>query len=154
MPTKTELQERLAAAESMIASLRAADTKRVLGPHDVAEEIRKLAHEEQETFVVVFLNARQRVLKSEIVAMGSLSRVDVHPRDVFRTAIRLNAHSVIIGHNHPSNETDPSDEDISLTKRIADAGRILGIPLLDHVVVSATSHVSFAGLCLLPNASS
>ena len=101
-----------------------------------------IGSEASECFVVAYLDARQRVIDLVLVHRGTLSQVDVHPREVFRPAVRAGAHSVIVAHNHPSGDASPSEADVTLTKRLADAGRMMGIPLLDHLVVTPTSHVS------------
>lgn len=151
MPTKSELMETLARAEAEIARLRAEDTAPVRDPGGAAAAIRAVCaeHPEQESFVVMLLNARQRVLATRRIALGSISQVDVHPREVFRDACRMAAHSVIIAHNHPSGCAEPSDADIRLTRRMVDAGKLLGIPVLDHVIVTASDSCSLAGLGLV-----
>jgi DNA repair protein RadC len=95
------------------------------------------------------LDARQRVRIVELVAIGSLSSVEVHPREVFRPLVRAGMHSVIAVHNHPSGDATPSEADLELTRRLADVGVLVGIPLLDHLVVTRQEVVSMAGLGLL-----
>jgi DNA repair protein RadC len=104
----------------------------------------------QEVFMVLGLDARQRVRIVRRVGMGSLAQVDVHPREVFRPLVRAGMHSVILVHNHPSGDADPSDADLTLTQRLAEAGRLLGIPVLDHLVVAGADSVSLAKLGLMP----
>ena len=100
---------------------------------------------EQEAFVVVALNTKNEVQgKPWLVALGTVNGVTVHPRDVFREAIRRNAMSIIIAHNHPSNDLEPSEDDIALTNRLEKAGKVLGIQILDHLVVGKSSYCSFA----------
>ena len=89
------------------------------------------------------LNARNQVIDSQIVSIGSLNANIVHSRKVFREAIIQRASAIIVGHNHPSADLSPSKEDLSLSDRLRDAGRLLGIEVLDHVIVSETSHLSF-----------
>jgi len=121
------------------------------GPDDVARYARaSFGDAPQETFVVLGLDARQRVRLVRTVAIGSVAQVDVHPREVFRELVRAGMHSAIAVHNHPSGEPEPSQADIELTRRLADVGRILGIPLLDHLVVTRTRSVSLAALGLVP----
>lgn len=88
----------------------------------------------QEQFMVIALDARGRVNAVETVALGTLTACLVHPREVFWQAIKHAAASIIVGHNHPSGDATPSDEDGLLTDRLQMAGEILGIPLTDHVV--------------------
>lgn len=139
-----ELSLRLAAAELPYGTA-------VRSPEDVAVYLRRvLGDEEQEIFVVLGLDARQRVRMVRRIAVGLLAQVDVHPREVFRPVIRAAMHSIILAHNHPSGDAAPSDADIELTHRLADVGRLVGIPVLDHLVVTRASSVSLAGLGLLP----
>jgi DNA repair protein RadC len=117
----------------------------VAQPADVAAFIRtRLAGAEQETFVVLGLDARQRVRLVRTVALGSLSQVDVHPREVFRPLLRAGMHSAIVAHNHPSGEPEPSAADVELTGRLSEVGRLVGIPVLDHVVVGGHGYASLS----------
>lgn len=134
---KADLYQRLSVAEAMLARLQAQDRTAVKGPEDAVALIRNAANPEQETFIVILLDARQKPLSVHVVAIGTLASVEVHPRDVFREAVRMSAHSIVVGHNHPSGDPSPSDADVILTKRLAAAGKILGIPVLDHIVVSS-----------------
>lgn len=144
MPTKNVLMEKLAAAEAELARLRARDCDPIRSPSEIVRLIRENCQTEQESFVVVYLNARQKPLATREVARGTLADVPVHPREVFRDAVRLCAHSIVVGHNHPSGDPNPSNADLDLTQRLQEAGKVLGIPLLDHVVVTEDSHVSLA----------
>ena len=122
----------------------------VRSPEDVGAFVRaRLGPCTQEVFVVLGLDARQRVRMVRTVAIGTLSQVDVHPREVFRPLVRAGMHSVIAVHNHPSGEAEPSNADIELTHRLADVGRLVGIPLLDHLVVTRKDMVSLASLGLV-----
>lgn len=100
----------------------------------------------QECFVVLSLDAKHIPIgRPVMIAMGTVNAVEVHPRDVFRQAVKKNASAVIVAHNHPSGNLEPSSNDMDLTQRLTKAGEILGIPLLDHIVVSASDKfVSFA----------
>ena len=91
----------------------------------------------QENFLALHLDVRHRVIGVDHVGKGSLTGVEVHPRDVFKAAILNNAAAVIFVHNHPSGETDPSRQDMELTGRLKNAGEMLGIHVLDHIVVGA-----------------
>lgn len=97
----------------------------------------------QEHFLGLFLNARNVPLGWREVSRGTLNASLVHPRDIFLPAILLAAASLIILHNHPSADTTPSREDITLTRRLVQAGELLGIELLDHLIITETSHLSF-----------
>ncbi len=119
-------------------------------PTDVGTYVRaRLGDAPSEHFMVLGLDARQRVRVVETVAIGSLSSVEVHPREVFRPLVRAGMHSAIAVHNHPSGDPSPSDSDLELTRRLADVGVLLGIPLLDHLVVTRCRVVSMAALGLL-----
>jgi DNA repair protein RadC len=101
--------------------------------------LRRLA---QERFIVVLLDGRHRVLGEEVVSQGTLTASLVHPREVFRPALRASAAALILVHNHPSGDPTPSAEDRSVTERLARAGELLGIRVLDHVVVAERGYVS------------
>lgn len=99
---------------------------------------------EQEDFFAVLLDVKNQLLGIEHVARGTVRGVEVHPRDVFRVAVRLNAAGIVLAHNHPSGDCTPSDDDIALTSRMQHAGVILGIPVVDHVVFSSETFQSMA----------
>ena len=111
-------------------------------PDDVFSLCQPMAGYKQEVFRVLLLTAQHHVFRKLTVSKGSLSYSLVHPRDVFRDAIRLNAGAVILVHNHPSGVPEPSRDDIELTHRLHEAGQLLGIEVLDHVVVAKGGCVS------------
>jgi DNA repair protein RadC len=111
-------------------------------PKDVANEVTNIRRNKKENFVVLYLNARNQVIYKETISIGTLNASVVHPREVFQPAVTKSAASIILAHNHPSGDTKPSDDDIELTKRIAKAGEIMGIEVLDHVIVSEKGHLS------------
>lgn len=98
---------------------------------------------QKEHFVILCLNARRQLVHQETVSIGTLSASLVHPREVFGPAIRHSAAAVVCVHNHPSGDPTPSAEDRDVTRRLQRAGELLGIPLADHVVVSAEAFFSF-----------
>lgn len=105
-------------------------------PHDVASYMmEEMRHLTQEHFVVLFLNTKNHVLGHETIFVGSLNASIVHPREVFQAAIRRNCASIICLHNHPSGDPQPSREDVDVTRRLVEAGKILGIDVLDHVII-------------------
>lgn len=104
----------------------------------------RLRDHKQEVFIVLALDARNRVIAEHEVARGTLTSVDVHPREVFRPLIRSGAAGAIAVHNHPSGDASPSTDDQALCSRLCRAGEMLGIPLLDFVVIGHGTHVSFA----------
>lgn len=123
---------------------------RIGKPSDVATLLREtVGRQEQEYFVAILLDSRQRVMDVLGVALGSLAQVDVHPRELFRDAVRHRAHSIILAHNHPSGDASPSQADEDITVRMVEIGKLIGIPVLDHVVVSGTKSTSLAQLGLV-----
>ena len=90
---------------------------------------------QQEHFVVLFLNVKNQVLHKQTIFIGSLNSSIVHPREIFREAVKRSAASIICAHNHPSGNATPSPEDIEVTKRLQEAGYIIGIELVDHVII-------------------
>ena len=100
----------------------------------------------QEGFVAVALNAKHEVIDNPwLVALGTLAQVDVHMRDIFREAVRRNAAKILVAHNHPSGDLVPSNDDIRLTYRIVESGKLLGISLLDHLILGQNeNYFSFA----------
>ena len=113
-------------------------------PRDVFEHYRlRLRDERQEVFVVLLLDARQRMLGESTVSRGTLTASLVHPREVFRPALQAAASSVLLIHNHPSGDPSPSAEDREVTRRLARAGELLGVRVVDHVVVAEQGFFSF-----------
>jgi DNA repair protein RadC len=112
-------------------------------PEDVVREVRsQLKGKKKEHFLVLCLDTRNRLIDRKLVSIGSLDTSIVHPREVFKEAVSSCAASVIFAHNHPSGDPEPSKEDVELTKRLAKAGEIMGIDVLDHIVVCDKSYVS------------
>ena len=108
-----------------------------------------LAGEQKEHFYTVLLNVKNQVLRTDLVSIGSLSTAVVHPREVFRNAIRESASSILLVHNHPSGDPTPSVDDMQLTYRLRDTGRVVGIEVLDHIIVGDRRYVSFVDKKLL-----
>lgn len=109
------------------------------GANFVMEEMRML---KQEHFVCIFLNTKNQVIHRQTVFIGSLNASIVHPREVFREAVKRAAASIICCHNHPSGDPSPSQEDIQVTKRLAECGKMIGIELLDHLVIGDHKFIS------------
>jgi DNA repair protein RadC len=101
---------------------------------------------DREHFVIILLDRKNKMIGIHTVSIGSLTASIVHPREVFKVAILSNAAAVILGHNHPSGDQQPSQEDRALTKRLKEGGKLLGIDVLDHVVIGdgTTEYFSFA----------
>lgn len=120
---------------------------RLASPEEAGDFLlEELRWAERETFQVVILDPRCQVLGVETVAVGAADGVAVHPREVFRPAIRRNATAVILAHNHPSGDPAPSADDVGLTRRLVAAGRIIGIDVLDHLIVGDGCFVSMRRL--------
>lgn len=102
----------------------------------------EMAHRMTEAFRVLFLNGRLHLVHDEVMAIGSVASVEVHPRTIIARALEVNARQLLLVHNHPSGDPTPSREDIQLTARIREAGKMFDIGVLDHVVISQSGHVS------------
>ena len=119
--------------------------ERLGGPEQVhAHFAARLGRMRQEVFCVLLLDSRHRLIREVEVSRGSLNQSLVHPREVFAPALREAAAAILVVHNHPSGDPQPSREDHEVTRRLERAGEILGIPLLDHVVIAAQGFCSFA----------
>lgn len=115
----------------------------IRSPRDAADLLmEQLRYLQKEHFVCLFLNTKNHVIAQETLSIGSLNAAVVHPREVFRAAIKCSSASLICAHNHPSGDPTPSPEDIKLTKRLLEAGEIVGIEVLDHVVIGDGKFVS------------
>ncbi|MDD5260093.1 MAG: DNA repair protein RadC [bacterium] len=114
-----------------------------LKPEDVFGQLKDIRDNKKEHFVILYLDTRNQEIKKEIISIGSLNASLVHPREVFEPAVRNTAAQIIIAHNHPSGDTNPSTEDIHISQRLVEAGKIMGIEVIDHVIVSKNSYFSF-----------
>lgn len=110
---------------------------------DAFEILKPFGLKEQEHFIVLNLNTAHEVISQNVVSIGTVNRTIVHPREVFRKAIEENATAIFICHNHPSGSMKPSEEDKLITTRLREAGEILGISVIDHLIVSKDSYFSF-----------
>lgn len=113
-------------------------------PTDILPSLKRYRDLDQEHFLVVTLDGGHQVIAIRLITKGILNRTIIHPREVFRQAISDNSASVILIHNHPSGNTDPSDEDKAVTQRLVDAGELIGINVLDHIIISKSDYFSFA----------
>jgi DNA repair protein RadC len=107
----------------------------ISGPEDVATLLERFKDEKQERFMMVLLDAKNNVLREATIHVGTATMSIVSPRDVFRVAIRDGATAIIVAHNHPSGDPTPSADDLAVTERLVEAGRLLDIPVLDHVII-------------------
>ncbi|MBS1516628.1 MAG: DNA repair protein RadC [Bacteroidetes bacterium] len=97
----------------------------------------------KEHFMVCSLNTRNNLIAVDVVSIGTLTASLVHPREAFGQAIKRHAAHIILAHNHPSGETEPSEDDLKITRRLVDAGKIMGIEVLDHLIITKTQYLSF-----------
>jgi len=133
-----------------LAAEPAREGRRIRGPNDVFGRLGPLLRDRrQEEFWVLYLDTQNQILTERCVTVGLLNSSLVHPREVFAPAIAAGAASIILSHNHPSGDPEPSPEDVAVTRQLVESGRLLGIPVRDHVVLGAAGYVSLAdrGLC-------
>lgn len=115
----------------------------VKSPDDVIKSVKsQLKSKKKEHFLMLSLNTRNHLIKTHKISIGSLDSSIVHPREVFKEAISDSASSVIFVHNHPSGDPTPSKDDITLTRRLAEVGEIMGIEVLDHIIICDNDHLS------------
>lgn len=115
----------------------------VSSPKDGADYVmEEMRHLKQEHFVVLFLNTKNQIIHQQTIFIGSLNASIVHPREIFREAVKRSAASIICIHNHPSGDPTPSKEDIHVTRRLVDSGKMIGIELLDHLIIGDRKYVS------------
>ena len=118
-------------------------TRQILSPSDAYEMIKdQLQDLDREQFIIACLNTKNEPTNISVIAMGTLNKAIVHPREVFKTAILSNAASIMAFHNHPSGNAEPSQQDLQLTTRLYEAGELLGIKLLDHLIIGDGSFTS------------
>lgn len=122
------------------------DTKTIRMPSDAADIIRhyfeNYCSTDRENFIAMFLNTKNRITGISTIHVGSLDASIVHPREVYTEALLHKSAAIIVCHNHPSGVTTPSQEDISITKTLQQAGDVLGISLLDHIILGENTHYS------------
>jgi len=118
-------------------------------PQQVSETFQFLMKETKEMFITLHLDGKNRIICMDLVSIGSLNQSIVHPRELFKTACLSNAAAIICVHQHPTGDPTPSSEDISITRRLKEAGEIMGIRLLDHIIVGDGEYLSFVERGLL-----
>ena len=126
-----------------VVSERTAPDLRVTMPGDLFPLLKKYAAKRQEHFLAVTLDGTQNVLRVNLVSVGILNRTLIHPREIFYRAIKDNACALILVHNHPSGDLNPSREDREATERLVKGGQLMGIPVLDHLIISKAGYYSF-----------
>jgi DNA repair protein RadC len=119
------------------------EVSQICSPGTAVDILRKyIGSSDREILVMIGLDTKNKINVISTISIGSLSASLAHPREIFKAAILANCASIILGHNHPSNDTRPSQEDIKITERVAAAGEVLGIELLDHVIIGEDNHYS------------
>jgi DNA repair protein RadC len=127
-----------------IASAKPVEKIHLSCPQDVAEFLMpRLRYAVKEQFIVILLNGKNKVIGTEVISEGSLSSSVVHPREVYASALLHHAAAIMVAHNHPSGDPKPSDEDREITSLLAQSGKVLGIPLVDHIVIGDGTYYSF-----------
>lgn len=125
-------------------SLAKRDGEPIKSARDVFEYAsQRLITNQQEKFMILLLDSKNRIVKDEVISMGTLNASIIHPREVFKSAIRESANSIILVHNHPSGDPEPSIEDEQITEKLFEAGELLNIKVLDHVIVGKDKFWSF-----------
>jgi len=118
--------------------------QKVTSPQEIAEIfIPMLRDDSKEKFIVVCLNSSNKIIKHETISIGNLNSSVVHPREIFKVAIDCSSASIILIHNHPSGNPEPSNEDIRITKKVVESGKILDIPVFDHLIIAGDTFTSF-----------
>jgi DNA repair protein RadC len=116
----------------------------VTSPQEIADIfIPILRDDTKERFIVVCLNSSNKIIKHETISIGNLNSSVVHPREIFKVAIDCSSASIIMIHNHPSGNPEPSNEDIRITKKVVESGKILDIPVFDHLIIAGDTFTSF-----------
>jgi len=117
--------------------------KQIKNSKDVYDYIYpKLCDKDREYFIVLHLDTKNRIIKDEVVSIGTLNSSIIHPREVFKLAVKESAYAIILVHNHPSGDPEPSEEDKQVTERLIECGNLLGIHVLDHIVVGGNNYWS------------
>jgi DNA repair protein RadC len=115
----------------------------VLTPKEVLHEVKDIENLKQEHLIALYLNARHELLQKQTISVGSLNQAIIEPRDIFSYALLLPSPFIILVHNHPSGDPTASEADIKFTKRLVEAGNLLGIKIIDHIIVTAKDYSSF-----------
>lgn len=122
---------------------------RYTDPQQIFDAFRWMRNETKEWFLSLHLDGKNRIICIDVVSIGSLNQSIVHPRETFKTALMSSAAALILVHNHPTNDPTPSREDLSITRRLREAGEIIGIKVLDHIIIGDETFTSFASQGLM-----
>lgn len=123
--------------------LKDKQTRLYMKPSQVWEVLKDIRESKKEHFVIFYLDTKNQEITQEIISIGTLNASLVHPREVFEPAVRNLASQIIVAHNHPSGDNTPSQEDLNITQKLVESGKILGIEVIDHVIVSKNNFFSF-----------
>jgi DNA repair protein RadC len=115
---------------------------RIRTPKDALPALAEIRNSPQEIFMVLDLDGNHQIIEARKVTVGLANQSQIHPRETFRSAIQSNAASILVAHNHPSGNLEPSESDLAATRRLVEVSKIIGIPILDHVIVSSEGFVS------------
>ena len=128
----------------ILSQAKSLSNKKITSPQDIAEFFIPILRDElKEKFIVVCLNSSNKISSYETISIGNLNSSVVHPREVFKVAIDNSSANIILIHNHPSGNPEPSNEDIRITKKIVEAGKILDILVFDHLIIAGKTYTSF-----------
>lgn len=136
----------LAAFELTKRALEVNDTNLpvIANAKDAVSQLTDLRGLKKEHFIALYTNARNRLIHRETISVGNLTANLAHPREVFESALQHSAVHIFVAHNHPSNDKEPSQNDVIITKRLVEAGKIMGIDILDHIIITKDSYFSFS----------
>lgn len=126
----------------LVAERKGPYTK-IMSAKDVWDATKRFHRARKEHFLVLTLNGAHEVIRLRIISIGIMNRCLVHPREIFHAAIKDGSTAIILAHNHPSGQLEPSEEDKAITRRLVDAGQLLGIPVLDHLIITKSGFYSF-----------
>ncbi|MBI2454183.1 MAG: DNA repair protein RadC [Parcubacteria group bacterium] len=112
-------------------------------PDDVVKEVNYISENKKENFITLYLDAKNHLIHKETISIGTLNASLVHPREVFEPATKHLAAQIIVVHNHPSGNSEPSEDDLEITRKLVKAGKILGIDVADHIIITKTGFISF-----------
>ena len=110
---------------------------------DIVRELDEFKDKKQEYFIAIYLDGADRIIEKRVITIGILDKTLIHPREVFAPAVEMRAANIIVAHNHPSGELSPSENDIIITRKLKEAGEILGIDLMEHIIISKRGYFSF-----------
>ena len=133
----------------IISTRKCRKTIRIIKPDDIYNCLKRYAKSEQEYFIVMTLNGKHEVIGIHIASVGLVNQTIIHPREVFKHAIRENAYAIVISHNHPSGDTTPSEEDNEITLRMKKAADILGFNILDHMIIGKNKYYSYRNVGMI-----